>query len=143
MAYTCILIFFHSQREVAMNVRARHLALVSIVWVASIAVAGPVFAAQKGAGGVSDGPSCYNKVTENCNAKYPGKDMGNADYKACIESGLDICDITYPLKGAAVPGKPPVVRAPVVRAPTEKAPKAPISKAPISKVPVSGGIKTN
>src|SRR5688572_23376789 len=42
---------------------------------------------------------CYNRVTETCNRKHPGKDIGDADYRACISSGLDWCDVYEPLLG--------------------------------------------
>jgi hypothetical protein len=44
---------------------------------------------------------CYNRVTETCNGKHPGKDMGDADYRSCINNGLDWCDINEPLRGGA------------------------------------------
>jgi hypothetical protein len=44
---------------------------------------------------------CYNRVTETCNRKHPGKDMGDPEYRSCINDGLDWCDIHEPLIGGA------------------------------------------
>ena len=41
---------------------------------------------------------CYNRVTETCNRKHPGKTMGDSEYRACINSGLDWCDIHEPAR---------------------------------------------
>jgi hypothetical protein len=80
--------------------------------VTTIVLSGSALADQKGGGGTSggSGPECYNQVTEDCNTKYPGKDYGDAEYKACIDRGLDACDVLYPnMKGQ---GRPPVSRLP-------------------------------
>jgi hypothetical protein len=45
---------------------------------------------------------CYNRVTDACNAKHPGKDWGDAEYRQCINDGLDWCDTHEPNAGAVV-----------------------------------------
>ena len=59
---------------------------------------------------VTDGPSCYNAVSEACHARLPDGTYGriksqNAQYTACINNGLDKCDKAYPAK-ASNPGRP-------------------------------------
>jgi hypothetical protein len=44
---------------------------------------------------------CYNRVTQSCNRRHPGKDMGDAGYRDCISRGLDWCDVFEPLQAGA------------------------------------------
>lgn len=48
-------------------------------------------------GGLGESDDCYNRVTRACNDKYPGQTYGDAQYKACIDNGLDQCDINEPV----------------------------------------------
>jgi hypothetical protein len=46
---------------------------------------------------------CYNRVTETCNAKHPGKDWGDKEYRDCITAGLDWCDVNEPTRSPVLP----------------------------------------
>lgn len=39
---------------------------------------------------------CYDRVTDTCNRKHPGKNWGDKEYRDCITDGLDWCDINEP-----------------------------------------------
>jgi hypothetical protein len=45
---------------------------------------------------------CYNRVTQTCNGRFPGKDWGDPDYKNCINNGLAWCDKNEPARGGHV-----------------------------------------
>lgn len=47
---------------------------------------------------------CYNRVTQTCNQKHPGKTWGDKEYRDCITSGLDWCDVHEPAGKVVVPG---------------------------------------
>lgn len=44
-----------------------------------------------------DGADCYNDASRKCNTRYPGKDMSDPEYSACINTELEICDIRFPV----------------------------------------------
>jgi hypothetical protein len=46
---------------------------------------------------------CYNRVTETCNGKHPGKDLGDSVYRDCINGGLDWCDVNEPNTNPPLP----------------------------------------
>ena len=63
--------------------------------VASLA-AQAAWALDNGTGASDD--DCYNRATRECNAKYPRQDYGDAQYKKCIDDGLDACDENEPVE---------------------------------------------
>lgn len=56
-------------------------------------------------GAPNPGPGdCYNRVTETCNSRLPGKDWGDQEYRDCINDGLKWCDVNEPSRVVVVPG---------------------------------------
>lgn len=43
---------------------------------------------------------CYNRATQTCNREHPGKDLGDAGYRQCINDTLDWCDANEPASHA-------------------------------------------
>lgn len=41
---------------------------------------------------------CYNRATQTCNRKHPGKDWGDKVYRDCINDHLDWCDKNEPAR---------------------------------------------
>jgi hypothetical protein len=39
---------------------------------------------------------CYNRATETCNRKHPGRNWGDKAYRDCINDHLDWCDENEP-----------------------------------------------
>jgi hypothetical protein len=63
-----------------------------------------VATARTADGGPDRGPDdCYKRVTQTCNARYPGKDIGDKEYRDCINAGLDWCDVYEPSRVHAFP----------------------------------------
>lgn len=46
---------------------------------------------------------CYNRVTDTCNKRHPGKNLGDKVYRDCINDGLDWCDIHEPIDNRSLP----------------------------------------
>lgn len=84
-----------------MKIRSALSLIIASAMMAGVAHAAPVKTT------VTDGASCYNRTTEDCNEKYPNPNKDQAtrgQYDACINAGLDACDAKYPALRAPIRG---------------------------------------